>query len=201
MISSDPPHHLLPSYAQFLMAGLLLLIQAYFSYVIIQNDTQTSLNQHTIKQIKGTACTVVLWLIDRDESHKWSTTSGIAAPNTQLVPERLNLDRGSGACKTPVPVPPSTEREAVQRVTEIFSATVMGPCPLTPPRRQGTTVLLCGGTEACCPSPVPKTSFMFTVLRGFLQHFTSCFIISAHKLIDDFTELCKKVCKWVFKAE
>lgn len=70
MISSDPPHHLLPSYAQFLMAGLLLLVLAYFSYVIILNDTQTSLNQHTIKQIKGTACTMVLWLIDRDESHK-----------------------------------------------------------------------------------------------------------------------------------
>lgn len=64
VISSDPPHHLLPSYAQFLMAGLLLLILAYFSYVIILNDTQTSLNQHTIKQIKGTACTMVLWLIN-----------------------------------------------------------------------------------------------------------------------------------------
>lgn len=154
MISPDPPHHLLPCYAQFLMAGLLLLILAYFSYVIILNDTQTSLNQNTIKQIKGTACTMVLWLIDRDESHKWSTTSGIAAPNTQLLPERLNLDRGSGVCKTPVPVRPSTEREVVQRVTETFSTTMMGPCPLTSPQLQGTTVLLCGGSEACCPSPV-----------------------------------------------
>lgn len=70
MISSDPPNHLVPSYAQSLMAGLLLLILAYFSYVIILNDTPTSLNQHTIKQIKGTACTMALWLVDRDESQK-----------------------------------------------------------------------------------------------------------------------------------
>lgn len=112
----------------------------------------------------------------------------IAVPNTKLVTGHLNLDRGSAVCKTPVPVP------------EIFS--VMGALSINTPQLQGTTFLLCGGTEVCCPSPVQnlpsKPPLCLQYWGGFGHHFTPRFRISAHKLIDDFTELCKRVCNWGF---